>query len=440
MQNTEFDQNYTSRLAKVCESKNVTFCEDVLNTKGVLVAKKNTQMTQRNAEIIIRHKLIKPIEHCVSIEGSLFKNISLEFCIKHYDKINLAEIMKKSEFTKLVVSPFHYLSRYPLIEQKLTVMSITLPEVFEKTLLCSILCYELAREMAMNDEQIIQVFIASILSDVGLLHLPVELVEKKGDYSIQELKMMQSHVVIAKHVADFIPNIPKGVGRAILEHHERPDGFGYPRGKTEGALCMAGQILAMADTICALYFKHVVHGSKSWNAVAAIIQVPSASHTNQLRNTSLRLLKRMNIGLKNTYQAEQFGPLVESLKQKHKNLNEWFSFISALLDLHRKELTESDSFRPFALLGQLNQTIVSSGLLQGEVFDWLDSITMPLDDDERHDIEEYELKLGEIEYQCRFVMRRLEEEFEQWSTRFNSSELAEHYYSELMLVLAKNKD
>jgi hypothetical protein len=37
-------------------------------------------------------------------------------------------------------------------------------------------------------------------------------------------------------------------------------------------------------------------------------------------------------------------------------------------------------------------------------------------------------------------MRRLEEEFEQWSKRFNSSELAEHYYSELMLVLAKNKD
>jgi hypothetical protein len=84
---------------------------------------------------------------------------------------------------------------------------------------------------------------------------------------------------------------------------------------------------------------------------------------------------------------------------------------------------------------QLSRTIVNSGLLSDVQLAWLDEIELPPSEPDRLDIEEYELKLNEIEYQCFFVMKKLQEDFKEFSSRFNSAELAKHYNEELLGIL-----
>jgi hypothetical protein len=260
-------------------------------------------------------------------------------------------------------------------------------------------------------------------------------VSKQGEYAPNEWRMMQAHMVIAKYFSDLVPLLPRVVGKAILEHHERPDGFGYPFGKKLDSLGIEGQIIAISDTIVSLYRKLVINGHCSWNGVAAVIQVPTSAHSDTVRNAALLLLKSMTIPEKNKYKKEQFPPLLVTLKSKHQRLNNWFNVLSDLLRLHHKELSESDSFRPYALIMQLSRTIANSGLLNDVQLIWLDDIELPPSEPDRLDIEEYELKLNEIEYQCFFVMKKLKEDFKEFSSRFNSAELAKHYNEELLDIL-----
>jgi hypothetical protein len=160
--------------------------------------------------------------------------------------------------------------------------------------------------------------------------------------------------------------------------------------------------------------------------------------SDKVRNAALLLLKNMNVAESNKYNPEQFTPLVQSLKDKHNRLNSWFTVLSELLSLHHKELSESESFKPYTLLMQLSRTIAMSGLLSDVQLTWLASISLPPSEEDKLDIEEYELKLNEIEYQCFFVMRKLQENFQEFTKRFNSEELARHYNDELLGILAIN--
>jgi HD-GYP domain-containing protein (c-di-GMP phosphodiesterase class II) len=426
---------YLNHIAVLNDKNTATLSEDVLNQHGVLVAKKGTQVNQRAADVLAKHKLAKPLDHSFKLADCLGKQLTLGYFEKHNLHFYIAQFMNNNELFKEGNLPFNVLSRYQLIDQKLTVMSSQLQYEFDRTILSATIALGISQKLGLGEDESKTIFIATLLSDTGLLHLPPNIVSKQGEYASNEWRMMKAHMVIAKYFSDLVPLLPRVVGKAILEHHERPDGFGYPFGKKADSLGIEGQIIAISDTIVSLYRKLVVKGHYSWNGVASVIQVPTSAHSDTVRNAALLLLKSMKIPEKNTYKKEQFSPLILTLKSKHQRLNNWFDVLSALLKLHHKELSESDSFRPYALLMQLSRTIVNSGLLSDVQLAWLDEIELPPSEPDRLDIEEYELKLNEIEYQCFFVMKKLQEDFKEFSSRFNSAELAKHYNEELLGIL-----
>ncbi|MBW8848887.1 MAG: hypothetical protein JF607_28510 [Burkholderiales bacterium] len=63
---------------------------------------------------------------------------------------------------------------------------------------------------------------------------------------------MASHPVVGERVLRGMPGAGKEVASAVLHHHERLDGFGYPRGVQGTALPLVGQILAAAEWLMAL--------------------------------------------------------------------------------------------------------------------------------------------------------------------------------------------
>jgi HD-GYP domain-containing protein (c-di-GMP phosphodiesterase class II) len=432
------DSYYAKHLSEFNDngrSSNVFLSEDVYNTDGKLVASKKLQVTQRVAQIIAKHNLVKPIENSIWIKDGLNEGALIQACSKKIDSLCFSAPAFRNRLLEDVKSACYSLCHYPLILQKLTVLSKQLPSIYEKTLLCSLLSLGLSKELSLNKDTKDNIFIANIVSDIGLLHLSPTLVLKEGVYSVEEWQMMQGHIAIAKHFADRVPQLPKSVARAALEHHERADGFGDPFGKTLEKLGIEGQILSMSDTLGKLHSQHVMSGQHSWNAVYDVILVPTSAHSESIRKAALRFLKQFELPWKAKYSADEYSTVVEELQSKHKCLNEWFEVITQILDLHNAELQEQNDFKPYTLLNELNRAIVTSGLLNRMQLDWLENIPQPISEKDGFDIEEYELKLSEVENQCFFVMRKLRMLNEEMAKRFNSDELAKHYYSELMDIL-----
>jgi hypothetical protein len=247
--------------------------------------------------------------------------------------------------------------------------------------------------------------------------------------------MMKGHVVIAKHFADMVPSLPKVVVKAVLEHHERADGFGYPFGKHASQLGIEGQVLAMVDKVSAIYQKLVTSGTHSWTSVIAVIQVPSTAHAVPLQKAMMRVLKGFPLQYEVAFSALQFKELVKTCIEKRKRLSLWFDEFARIYVDHKSLMLDSDSFKPLALLHQLEHTVINSGVLNNAQHTWLIRLPEKLLKVDCLDIEEFALVLDEVEYQCLFVMRKMVFDKDELAKRFDGPELPSLYYLGLMNIL-----
>lgn len=92
---------------------------------------------------------------------------------------------------------------------------------------------------------------AGILHDVGKVYVPAEILAKPARLSQMEMGIMKSHPEVGFEILHEV-NFPWPVARAVLEHHERLDGSGYPGGLRDGEICHEARILCVADVVEAM--------------------------------------------------------------------------------------------------------------------------------------------------------------------------------------------
>ena len=113
------------------------------------------------------------------------------------------------------------------------------------------LAIAIAREIGLTEEQIEGLFLAATIHDVGKINVPTELLSKPGKLTALEYQMLQTHVQTGYEIMKGI-NFPWPIAQIILQHHERLDGSGYPRGLKGEAILPEAKILAVADVVDAM--------------------------------------------------------------------------------------------------------------------------------------------------------------------------------------------
>ncbi|MFB6522473.1 HD-GYP domain-containing protein [Streptomyces sp. NPDC056401] len=109
----------------------------------------------------------------------------------------------------------------------------------------------IARELGMGEERLEVVRIAGILHDVGKLGVPTRLLRKDGPLTPEERRIIELH-------PEYGHEMVRGIGflgearAAILHHHERVDGSGYPYGLTGEQIPVLARVVAVADAFDAM--------------------------------------------------------------------------------------------------------------------------------------------------------------------------------------------
>lgn len=110
---------------------------------------------------------------------------------------------------------------------------------------------EIAQELGYSWDSLESIRVAALLHDIGKIGVPDQLLGKPGPLSRKEWEVMRSHpdlgVAILKHI-DAI----KDCLVAVLHHHERYDGGGYPAGLKGENIPLDARILAVADAYDAM--------------------------------------------------------------------------------------------------------------------------------------------------------------------------------------------
>ena len=108
-----------------------------------------------------------------------------------------------------------------------------------------------ARELGMDDRQRDVLVCAVLLRDVGLLGLSDRLLAHPGSLGVDERALVELHPRIGFNVIGQVPAL-RDVASAVLYHHERWDGEGYPAGLSAEGIPLLSRLCAVLDTFNAL--------------------------------------------------------------------------------------------------------------------------------------------------------------------------------------------
>ena len=109
---------------------------------------------------------------------------------------------------------------------------------------------KIGKELNFTKNQLNILANAAVFHDLGKINVPDEILKKPTSLTIAEFDYIKMHPLDG---SDFIKNtFLKESALAILQHHERIDGSGYPNCLRSHEICMDAKIIGVVDTLDAM--------------------------------------------------------------------------------------------------------------------------------------------------------------------------------------------
>ncbi|MBI3966645.1 MAG: diguanylate cyclase [Chloroflexi bacterium] len=109
----------------------------------------------------------------------------------------------------------------------------------------------LGQALDLDSESLDTLKAAALLHDIGKLAVPENVLRKTSRLDPDEWAQAQEHVTQGSKVAALLPRLDE-IALAVLHHHERYDGRGYPVGLRGDAIPLFARILHIADAYAAM--------------------------------------------------------------------------------------------------------------------------------------------------------------------------------------------
>lgn len=105
--------------------------------------------------------------------------------------------------------------------------------------------------MGLAEDIVERLYFTGLLHDIGKISIPKSILTKPGKLAEEEWALIRAHTKQGYSMLKDA-NLPWPVADVALQHHERPDGSGYPDGITEDKLSLEVSILAVCDVVEAM--------------------------------------------------------------------------------------------------------------------------------------------------------------------------------------------
>ena len=92
--------------------------------------------------------------------------------------------------------------------------------------------------------------IAALVHDVGLRLLDYERLYKRPNLTAEEMRALAEHPIVGAALVE--PLLGSDIAQAVLRHHERVDGKGYPSRISGSQIPIASRIIQIADAWVAM--------------------------------------------------------------------------------------------------------------------------------------------------------------------------------------------
>jgi len=118
----------------------------------------------------------------------------------------------------------------------------------EHSLNCAILMSIFAKYKGLSQAEVEDLTLSGLLMDCGMAVLPQELYNSNAPLSEADRTLLRTHVDIGYEIAERFSDVPPMVLDIIANHHERSNGSGYPKKRSEDEISIYAQMAAIVDS------------------------------------------------------------------------------------------------------------------------------------------------------------------------------------------------
>lgn len=242
--------------------KRLQACADQLPLEagGDILAANRSKLVPAGARIdpvslsrISHVKLARPIEDCLAVPGGVNLAQLLTLARGLTEKFALILKIDAPETELSLLEAFGQVRLTPPLQALLTLYAQEHETKLEHTVCVGLLTLALARRLLPGKLLLQrQLVLAGLLHDVGELYIEPIRAERNAQLELEQWRSIASHPVIGSRVLSRVEGAGPVVAEAVLCHHERLDGFGYPRGLADEDFKLPVQLLAVAEWLAGL--------------------------------------------------------------------------------------------------------------------------------------------------------------------------------------------
>jgi HD-GYP domain-containing protein (c-di-GMP phosphodiesterase class II) len=154
-----------------------------------------------------------------------------------------------AEMSKSIVE--NLMSNKDLVVQLMDLRSLD-SYTFAHSVNCCVLGVMMGQRLGLPEPKLKDLATGLVLLDIGKCVVPAEILSKPGPLSEEEFAKVKEHSRAGFDALREVFNVSAHSKIVVLQHHERIDGSGYPKGLKGPEIHLYGQIAALADVFDAL--------------------------------------------------------------------------------------------------------------------------------------------------------------------------------------------
>lgn len=245
--------HYTTAVTAMADRTEVLATADILANNGTKLVAQGTLLNSGLREGLLKHKLLKPIDEYLSVrDGVTPESLARDANNLLAGNASLCQLSKHSLDPLAMRHGLARLALPPLMAFKLTVARTERPVLYAHLLTVALFANYFALRLELPERDTSMLLAAALYHDLGELHTDPAMLDPKHKISELERRFIYVHPITSYLIAQGAGDVPSAVLAAILQHHERLDGSGYPNGLPAEKITRFARILGISDVAASI--------------------------------------------------------------------------------------------------------------------------------------------------------------------------------------------
>ena len=256
---TEVNRFYLDRVMDMSSGDHaVEAAEDIYADNGMKLLAKGATLTHGMQERLIVHRLKKPLETSIAVRDGVNADLLRAEAERLLDENRpLRALFGKDGSGAL---PLRMMSMIPANASLMTLLSVIKGgdvKTLRHCVAVTLVAIGIANRMKFGEDALLDLTLAGLCHDVGELYINPEYLRVQRRLKPSEWHHVVAHPVIGKTLLEQVTGLRQSITQAVLEHHERFDGSGYPRQISGAAISRGGQVLSVAEMVGGMFLRDV---------------------------------------------------------------------------------------------------------------------------------------------------------------------------------------